>query len=161
MAAGITYTPIATTTVSGSSTTDVTFSSISGSYTDLVLVWGGSTSGNDIRLQFNGDTGNNYSYTRFFGTGSSALSGRDSNVNEIPATVGGMTDGNTIVNINNYSNTTTNKTALVRANNPGSYVGAYVGLWRSTSAITSVKAFVLSGNISSGTVFSLYGITAA
>ena len=40
MAAGSTYTPIATTTL-GSAQADVTFSSISGSYTDLVLIIGG------------------------------------------------------------------------------------------------------------------------
>jgi hypothetical protein len=44
MAAGATYTPIATYTVSGSSTLTYTFSSIPSTYTDLVLVVNGSSS---------------------------------------------------------------------------------------------------------------------
>lgn len=155
-----TYEPIATTTLT-SPATEINFTSISGNYTDIVFVLAGTSAGNDVRLQFNNNTGSNYSYTRFFGDGSSVYSDRGSNVTDIPATLGGMTNANSIVHINNYSNTTTFKTALVRANNPGSYIGAYIGLWRSTSAITSIRAFVLSGSIQSGSTFTLYGIKAA
>ena len=80
MAAGITYTPIATTDVT-SSVADVTFSSISGSYTDLVLIISPistATSGVDIAFQFNSDTGSNYSLTGLYGNGSSATSYRKS-----------------------------------------------------------------------------------
>lgn len=156
-----TYEPIATTTLS-SAQTSVTFSSISGSFTDLVLVWAGTSGGNDIRLRFNSDTGTNYSYTRIFGDGSAVYSDRDTNQTNAPATLGGMTNGNSIVYLNNYSNTTTFKTAMARANNTqGGYVGVWFNLWRSTSAITTITALVLAGTISSGTTFTLYGIKAA
>ena len=65
MAAGATYYPIATTTLS-SATNSVSFSSISGSYTDIVIVFNGaaSTSGVTCNVQFNSDTGTNYSTTQ-------------------------------------------------------------------------------------------------
>ena len=64
MAAGITYTPITSTTL-GSNTASVTFSSISSAYTDLVLVVAGALDGANWvpTLQFNSDTGTNYSTT--------------------------------------------------------------------------------------------------
>ena len=64
MAAGSTYTPIATTTLS-SAQSSVTFSSL-GSYTDIILVYAGTGTSTDtqgIRFQVNGDTGTNYSNT--------------------------------------------------------------------------------------------------
>jgi len=83
MAAGATYEPIATTTVSNSSTSTVTFSSISGTYTDLIIIGnlGSETTNAFPYLQFNGDTGSNYSYTQLYGNGngSSAATARSSN----------------------------------------------------------------------------------
>ena len=168
-----TYEPIATTTL-GSAAASYTFSSISGSYTDLVLVIQTRTSysvdnGPRIQLQFNGDTASNYSATRVFGTGASASSNRDtSNTNMtfgyIASSFSSNTNpGNHIVNIKNYSNTTTYKTVLARWNAiaNGSPVGAAVGLWRSTSAITSILLKPEAGNFVTGSTFTLYGIAAA
>jgi hypothetical protein len=70
---------------------------------------------------------------------------------------------NAIINIQNYSNTTTYKTALLRSNlATGTYPGvdAFVGLWRSTSAITSITILPASNNLLSGSTFTLYGIKA-
>jgi len=79
MAAGSTYTPIATTTL-GSTTASYTFSSIPSTYTDLVLVVIGEayfTSTNYINtgVQFNSDTGSNYAAHYLIGNGSSVSSG--------------------------------------------------------------------------------------
>lgn len=160
-----TYTPIATTTL-GSAASSVTFSSISGTYTDLILVFSGqfSAAGKQIALQFNSDTGTNYSATNLGGTGSAAESTRDSNKGYMP--LGYMPTANaqltSVLQIMNYSNTTTNKTALARSNDAGGYVSAVVGLWRSTSAITSVTALAYTGaNFNSGSTFTLYGVKSA
>jgi hypothetical protein len=166
MAAGPTYEPIATNTL-GSAASDVTFSSISGSYTDLVLVMnlGASNSGVDIFCQVNADTGSNYSNTRLTGDGSTASSQRNTNASNMRFSDGGspQTTANsvTILNFMNYSNTTTYKTVLNRASNGNRGVDAYVNLWRSTSAIISIKIYLSSGNITSGSTFTLYGIAAA
>ena len=160
----ITYSPIATTTL-GSGVANYTFNSIAGTYTDLVLIIAGSgvSSGGNILLQFNSDTGTNYSTTILYGDGSSAGSLNASNassvnIGDLDATV----QSNTLISIMNYANTTTYKTALGRSNRAGTAVVAKVGLWRSTSAITSVKVFFSSGdNFTSGTTLTLYGIASA
>ena len=71
------------------------------------------------------------------------------------------------LNIMNYSNTTTYKTAIWRAGNwqttaNNTETGIGVGLWRSTAAITGVT-FVCGGgvNFSAGSTFNLYGILGA
>ena len=73
----LTYDPIATTTISGSSTNTYTFSSIPSTYTDLVLAFANfqGTTNYSFALRFNGDSGSNYSYTVLEGNGTSASSG--------------------------------------------------------------------------------------
>jgi len=165
MAAGSTYTPIATTTL-GSAQATVTFSSISGSYTDLVLIVQNSNSAgiNSISLNFNSDTSSNYSMTFISGDGSTASSGRETSQTKL--NVGGTsTDmGNvTICNIMNYSNATTYKSTVSRSGWTGyALIRAFAGLWRSTSAITQIDIKVISGaNFNTGSTFTLYGIAAA
>jgi hypothetical protein len=163
MAAGSTYTPIATTTVSGTGTSSVSFSSFSG-YTDLILVINGSVGSNcGLQMKFNSDSGSNYSFTRITGDGSSATSDRSSNASfmELGYYLSSAQNMN-VIQIMNYSNSTTYKTVLNRASANTANIGAqaYVELWRSTSAITSL-AVTASGNYSNGTTFTLYGIQAA
>jgi hypothetical protein len=166
-----TYEKIATTTL-GSDAATVTFSSISGSYTDLVLIAKASQDGSvgSISLRFNSDTGSNYSLTRMFGDGSAASTAKSSN-----ETAGGVviignsavsSAGTYIINIMNYSNSTTYKTCISRGSDAssGGYISAYATLWRSTSAITSIdlKFGAIGGttNARSGSTFTLYGIKA-
>ena len=164
MAAGNTYTPIATNTLS-SATASVTFSSISGAYTDLVLVINAaSSSAASCRIRFNGDTATNYSDTRLYGDGTSATSDRLTTRDHINCGDLSLTTitSNQVINIQNYANATTYKTVLTRSNIPGSYVFANVSMWRATpAAITSIVIFPASGNLVSGSTFSLYGIAAA
>lgn len=162
-----TYTPIATYTASGT-ISDYTFSSISGTYTDLVLVTSLKmvTGTPETRIRFNSDTGANYSYTILWGSGSSAGSTRNTGATGVDISYYGVpntTEGNSvqITNIQNYSNTTTNKTTLSRANNASIGVDAIAGLWRSTAAITSITIYPNSSSFASGSVFTLYGIKAA
>ena len=159
-----TYEPIATTTL-GSNAPSVTFSSISGTYTDLVLVFSGSvTVPEDFQIQVNSDTGSNYSRTWVTGNGSAAASARASSDTKMRLAQNGYaTTGisNVIVQFMNYSNTTTNKTVLSRANNAATGTDAIVNLWRSTAAITSIYVYVPSGNFATGSTFTLYGILAA
>ena len=176
MAAGSTYTPIATTTL-GSAQSSVTFSSISG-YTDLVLVTVAATthsSATFLNVQFNGDGGTNYSATDLYGNGTSASSARDTNTAKgwlgldvsISNTLG---DNVTVTNFMNYSSSLTNKTFISRCNRASSsldYFGtnATVALWRNTAPITSIVVYNSRGganyNFSTGSTFTLYGIQAA
>lgn len=167
MAAGSTYTPIATTTL-GSAQTSYTFTSISGSYTDLVLVanTATNTSSNYYLIQFNSDTGSNYSSTHLRGSGSAASSTRYTSQTSIFTSMGSTIDTTKlgsimIAQIMNYSNSTTYKTVLIRDNNAATEVDAAVGLWRSTSAITSIKVSIGANNFDTGSTFTLYGILCA
>ena len=175
MAAGSTYTPIATTTL-GSAAASYTFSSISGSYTDLVLqmniqgVAGSGSGANTVYLEFNGDTATNYSRTALLADSGGAQSIRNSSQTKM--TVGNGYEsatlssiyGTFILNIQNYANTTTYKTVMGRYSSNADRVGSIVGLWRKTpEAITSIKVTCDSstGNLASGCTLTLYGIAAA
>ena len=158
-----TYQKIATTTLSSAAST-ITFSSISGSYTDLVLILNGTNdiAGNRaLRLQFNSDTGSNYSYTYIQGDGSTAASPRASS--QTTMSFGNLTGGQTvsILNIQNYSNTTTYKTAIARTNPVDTVVQAFVGLWHSTAAITRIDLTLNADNFNTGCVATIYGILKA
>ena len=151
----------------GSAVASVTFSSIPSGYTDLVIVGNlGTTSGSaNIALQVGNttiDTGSNYSFTNVNGDGSSAASSRASNQAQIyidysayPTTTLTSTY---IWQVQNYSNTTTNKTVLGRSNTASRGTNATVGLWRSTAAINTIKLDTQSTTFLSGSTFSLYGI---
>jgi uncharacterized protein YbjQ (UPF0145 family) len=159
-----TYEPIATTTL-GSSATFVTFSSIPSTYTDLVAVIQATDAvGAFLKFQFNGDTASNYSYLWLYGNGSGAISGANATQTFIQGNVAAnitSTIGTHIVNVFNYSNATTNKTAITRASNSTNGADAVVGLWRNTSTINEIKFFVTGGAFDTGSTFTLYGIASA
>lgn len=161
-----TYVALATQTLA-SPAASVTFSSIPSGYTDLILIINGSTSVNEyVYFQVGNttiDTGTNYSTTWL---DSRVATARASNATAAfigPATIANE-KFNTIIHLQNYSNTSTNKTFLSRGNgvSTGAWVTANVNLWRSTSAINTVK-FILggSGNYNAGSTFTLYGIASA
>lgn len=166
MAAEPTYDSIATTTLSSSSAS-VTFSSISGSYTDLIAIFnsGSTSAGMDIRCRFNGDSGSNYSFTFLTGNGSSVSSNRATSQTFMPLDYNGYLNNSiqtvSIINLMNYSNTTTYKTTISRFNTPSYGLDLAVGLWRSTSAITSIEFFPSANSFLTGSTFTLYGITKA
>ena len=158
-----TYTPIASITL-GANATSVTFSSIPQTYTDLIVIVNGRTDGDEnIRLQFNSDTSNNYSVTALYGNGSTVTSNRQSNTGSIG--IGGISSGSdeqgtVVVQIFNYSNTTTNKTVITRANN-STYVQLRTGTRRSTEAISGITLTADATTFLSGATFNLYGILGA
>lgn len=168
----ITYEPIATTTLS-SAASNVDFTSIPGTYTDLIVVVNikmSSSTGNSVGIRPNLDTTNLYSSTYIYGNGTNALSGRNSNDNFAYLSyfvTPGTNDGfMAIGHIMNYANTTTFKTILSRGSataSTSSYPGAeaIANLYRSTSAITSLRIQTGSTNMASGSTFTLFGIKAA
>ena len=111
------------------------------------------------------DTGSNYSTTILDGNGSSAASARYTNdtvgIRADYYATGGGNKKTSIFQIQNYANTTTYKTVLVRSALPATEVVAGVGLWRSTSAINVIKFTCTAGYYESGSTFTLYGILAA
>lgn len=167
----ITYTPIATHAVSGSSTTTISFTSIPQTYTDLVLVCNVSASTSyDLRARFNSSATSLYSATYLSAYSTSSITtARATSQTELnldyygtPNTVVG--DSIQIINIFNYANTTTYKTLLSRANRASGGVDAIVNMWRSTSAITQIDLAYYPGatyTFGAGSMITLYGIKAA
>ena len=163
MAAGITYDKIATNTL-GSAAASVTFSSIPATYTDLVVIISAKTTSaaQNLLMRVNSDTGTNYSTTLLTGSGTAVGSVKTSNATQGALDNYGYPDtanhNITTVNLMNYSNTSTYKTWLSRANNAANGTTALVGLWRSTSAINIIRLTTTSGNFVQHSTFALYGI---
>ena len=167
MAAGSTYTPIATTTL-GSSQTTITFNSFSG-YTDLrlVAVPKSTVDGMNYMFRFNGDTNTNYSYTQIRGNGSTVVSGRASNGTFFDNLNQGVYTTNPHIytyDVFNYANSTTFKTILTRFSEMSGtgFTATSVGLWRKTpEPITEITLTAITNQFASGSTFTLYGIAAA
>jgi hypothetical protein len=165
----VTYEKIASTTLSSTVAT-VTFSSISGAYTDLVLILNpiaNTATDSYPYMRFNSDTGSNYSRTFMRGTATTASSDRGTNETLAYLIGGNVVQTNSafngIVHINNYSNTTTYKNWLTRTNSAtgtNASVEHLIGLWRNTSAITSIAITCGNNSFVSGSTFALYGIKA-
>jgi hypothetical protein len=157
---------IATTTL-GTAAASITFSSIAGTYTDLRIVFVGNAvdASRYLTLRFNSDSGSNYSMTYLTGDGTSAVSGRrtsdtflySNNWSGNSTTIPQMITSD----IFSYAGST-NKTVLFSTSsdkNGSGNTDAVVGLWRSTSAITSVSLqYVATSNIAAGSTATLYGI---
>lgn len=159
------YNNISTLSLS-STASSVEITSIPDSYTDLVLIIGTtiSTTARSIRLQYNGDTATNYSYQNMLAYSGGALAQIAGTIDH--TRISGDCASNFrnlyICNIFDYANTTTRKVQLSRGMVAGnsSVVDAHVGVWRNTSAITSLKIYPNTGTFSADSIFALYGIKA-
>jgi hypothetical protein len=166
MAASATYEPIATTSGTGSSTT-ITFASIPQTYTDLVIIVSNiDVQIDDMGARLNQDSGSNYSRNRMHANGTTVSANRNSNLSKVffgykDGTANTSTYG--ILNIMNYSNSTTYKPALARYSTYSSSYATFaeVYLWRSTAAITRIDIDSGNANFSTNCKFTLYGIAAA
>ena len=154
-----TYEPIASTTL-GSSTSTVTFSSISNNWTDLLLVGNPLGPAGSPWIRFNSDSSTLYSRTDLINL-SGVSSRRFSGETELYIGVADAGPSVFRANIQSYSSANVFKTVLSEAAAPASLVYRVVGLWRSTSVITSITIGTNGGSHSSGSTFSLYGIKAA
>ena len=168
-ATGATYVPIATYTVTGSAASTVSFTSFAG-YTDLrIVVSGAGDTSGYMALQLNNDASALYSRTSLTGDGTTPSSGRASGNTAlfVDTSIYNASMGScTVLDIFNYANTTTYKTALERAvASSGTALTttiAWVYLYRSTNAITSLYFNGSSGaSLRVGLTISLYGILGA
>jgi len=130
-------------------------------YKDLILeMLVPGTSADDYGLiQVNSDTGSNYSYTVVQGDGSTATSSRAST--QTSGAFGRLYNNPNyaVMNFQSYANTNVNKTWITRSNNSSYSTIASVSLWRSTSAVSSIKLFtVYSNTFNSGSTFRLWGV---
>jgi hypothetical protein len=173
---GTSFESIATVSVGAGGASSVTFSSIPSTFTHLQIRGISRTvnAANDYRngrIEFNSDSNTNYSTHVLRGDGSAASTDAGvSNAFSYPyVSVDDSTTASTyagfVIDILDYANT--NKFKTVRALSGADYNGAGVinfasGLWRSTSAITSIKLDNFSSvNWKQNSHFALYGIRSA
>jgi hypothetical protein len=160
-----TYEPIATTTL-GSAAATITFSSIPATYTDLRVTFNFlvATGAQIPKVTYNNDSSALYSDTFIYGTGTSALSARDTGGTFFYA--GSNTSASTTVpefitlDIFSYAGST-NKTTLytsVSDKNGSGAVEYGVALYRSTSAINRIDFTSFSGTFAIGSIATIYGI---
>ena len=167
-----TYTLISSQVLSSSAAT-VTFSSIPATYTDLVvrLAARDDQAGTyqSIQVMFNSDTSTIYSLTNLRGNGSAAASSRFSSLSYTIDSSGTNSNGatsntfsNTEIYIPNYTSTTSKpfSTFAVAENNAtAAGITAMAGLYRNTTAISSITFTTNGGTVwLSGSSFYLYGI---
>jgi len=161
------YESIATTTVGAGGASSVTFSSIPSTYTHLQLRISTLLSNvDDVIIRFNSDSANNYIGHFLLGNGTAASSG---------VLFGGASSGLAILyapysatpipsntDILDYANTNkfkTTRTLYGAENNSTGRIQLNSGLWRSTSAVTSILVIPFSGTtFSQYSSFALYGI---
>ena len=163
------YESIATFTGSGNPSS-ITFSSIPSTYKHLQIRWLSRNSiaaaDDVISVQFNSDTATNYDLHFIYGDGSSAGAVALTTRAEMYAgyqasnTAAANIFGAGVIDVLDYQNTNKYKTLRNLGgddrNGAGSlYFGS--GLWRSTSAVTSVKLFS-TGTFATNSSFALYGI---
>jgi hypothetical protein len=162
-----TYEKIATTTLS-SAAASIDFTSIPNTYTDLrVVLVGTAATASYPWMRFNGDTASNYSDTYMYGNGSGVVAARNTN---ITAWYMGAWTLSTVypslftMDIFSYAGSTY-KTGLSTGSTEyggSGFTDVIASLWRSTSAITSIKLFLDAGyNLNAGSTATLYGIKAA
>lgn len=155
----------------GTAVASVVFSSIPQTYTDLFLVCAARTSraatSDNLIVRFNSDTSAIYSSTNVFVDNaiSTARSANDTSCfwSYIPsASQNGNTYGSAVMNIMNYSNTTTYPTTLCKSANTNAQVEYTTNVYRSLAAISTLTMLSGTGsNIAVGSTFTLYGIKAA
>lgn len=158
----------------GSTQSTIEFTGIVGTYKHLQIRGisrdtSSSYASNDLVLQFNTDTGANYSWHRLYGTGSAAMADSTANANymilgqESTSNSGASMFGGTVIDILDYSNTNKYKTARslsgidLNGNTDGRMM-LQSGLWRSTSAVTSVLLKPATGSFAANSSFALYGV---
>jgi hypothetical protein len=168
---------IATVTVGSGGAADVTFSSIPSTYKHLQIRGIARKNGanNDtvgVQMTFNGDTASSYNAHFLLGDGSSAVGyttgASRANIDSLYMAGGGMTAnvfGAQVIDILDYADTSkyksTRQLSGVSSNAASAidYILFGSGLWRSTSAITSIT--LTGNNFVQYSSFALYGIRGA
>lgn len=159
------YEPLASTLLA-SATASITFTNIPQGYKHLQIrgIIANSTGLAGFAMTFNGDTSANYNWHYMQGNGATTASGATTSATSITGALGTNTAnifGGSVTDILDYANTNKYKTAKIfhgyDANGSG-YIQMNSGSWMSTAAITSITMTCGSGNFTTYTRLSLYGL---
>lgn len=176
MPAGSTYTPLYTSTATGTVSSFV-FSGIVQSFNDLVVscsLRGTQAAGTvDLLLRINNDSSNAYDGNRFAGTGTAQVTGRYTNAS-YAAPLGAMVAASAAANVFSahdisffrYSDTAMYKSVVARGasvydTSTNGYVDLVLNNFFSTAAVSTITLLPSAGSFATGSVVTIYGIAAA
>lgn len=156
---------IATVTAAGGESS-LNFTSIPGTYKNLqIRGFLLSSSGGGGSIRFNSDTASNYTYHSLGGNGSSVFGyGTTGTMSNFIDTSDGTNPSVAVLDIIDYASTSKFKTLRsftgYEKNAAGGSVYMFSGLYRSTTAITSIQLGVgnFGTTFNAGSTFALYGI---
>jgi hypothetical protein len=165
---------IATVTVGSGGASSIEFTSIPSGFQHLqvrMILRNSSTNGGSrtTKLTFNSDTAANYAWHQLYGDGSSAATNADSGVTSIStSTTTISTDTASIfaamvLDVLDYGSTSKFKTVRGfhgRDQNGSGLVLLDSGLWRSTSAVSTLTLAPTANNFAQHTTATLYGLRA-
>jgi hypothetical protein len=163
------------TTTLGVNTASVTLSVPSGTtYNYLTVNWRARSSaavaGEQMFLQMNGDSGSNYSWQTNEANATNAVSGTHAGALTTHIQIATITGANATsalwfatgsFDVGGASDATNYKTAqgtgVANITVTNAYAGVYGGQWNSAAAVTSLTLTAATGNLVTGSIFSLYG----
>lgn len=161
------YELISTAYGTGSSGT-ITFSSIPSTYKHLQIRYTAknSTTGTTILLTANSDSATNYARHFMRGTGSVIQSAASSSVtsitlnNAMASSTTANAFGSGYIDVLDYASTSKNKTikTLHGDSSDVTFIYSASGLWLNTAAISTISLTANTGNFTTTSRFSLYGI---
>jgi hypothetical protein len=160
------YESIASTLVSGTSTSTITFSSIPATYKHLQIrmSFNNLTGADNMKMQLNGAT-NSSRWHSLSGDGSSAsASTGTSNIIGFQAGRSDTIQYASIMDILDYTDTSKNKTIRTLGGcdtNGGGIIFLFSNLYSTTSAISSIALSFVTYNFTPDSRISLYGIKGA
>lgn len=159
---------IATSVVGSGGTSTITFSSIPSGYKHLQLRTMARNNGENIsiRMTANSDSSSVYTIHELYGQGTSALAAAQANIAYYPCGLVGPNSAtgvfaSAVTDILDYQDTNKFKTMRTSTGydaNGSGYVELTSGVWRSTSAITSITIVPSGGTLVQYSHFALYGI---
>lgn len=170
----VTYTAIATVTVSSATAASIDFANIPGTYTDLAVLFSGRTDQANVygtmTMRLNAST-SSYSGLELVGTGSTVENTSRNTfqsgmyiLNTCGDSSTASTFGSHFIYIPNFAGSN-NKPVVIDAvtenNATEAYAGVLAGLWSNTAAITQITFYANTGNnFKQYTTATLYGIKA-
>jgi hypothetical protein len=166
------YESIATVSVGSGGQSSIDFTSIPSTYKHLQIRYIArntrAVNWDSLSIRLNSDTGSNYAYHLLVGEGANPVVAVGQATQTSMATcyqtgssAGSNIFGAGVIDILDYANTDKFKTARALSGNDLNGSGASLfasGLWRSTSAVTSISLFSASVNFVQYSSFALYGI---
>lgn len=159
--------PIQTITLASASAS-IDFTGIPQTYRHLQLrgmITLSALGSGDAFFRYNGDTANNYSRHALYGNGTSALVYAEAPTSIQPANYANGTAQPScfVIDILDYANNNKFKTMRGSCGNELNGSGIVMfnsGIWRSTSAVTSINIYQNVGSFGINSSFALYGINA-